>query len=109
MNFLLREIVKKCTVHTKLVKIDNISYELHVSTSLKSSVQKFCPGSVTDITTADGRRVKNIFEIEGNKLIETQIETNRTILIVREFFTTEMLGEIHVGKIVTRQKSSLLE
>ncbi|KAL7045080.1 hypothetical protein ACKWTF_002149 [Chironomus riparius] len=108
LNFLIRKLVKNCTVRSKLVKIDDKYYEFHISTTLKSSIQKFCPGRSMDVTTMDGRKIKNIFTIEENKLIEMQIESNRTIMIIREFFKTEMLSEIRIGEIITKQRSILI-
>ena len=71
--------------------------------------QKFIPGKEVEQTTVDGRKVKNTFTIEGNKLIEKQVEPNREVKIVREFFDKEMLGTNTVGKIINQNWSSFVE
>lgn len=40
----------------------------------------------------DGRKVKNTFTIEGNKLIEKQIEPDREVTLIKEFQEKKMLG-----------------
>lgn len=62
-------------------------------------------GQEIEQTTIDGRKVKNIFTIEGNKLIEKQIEPNREVIQIREYFENEVLGTTIIGNITTKHKS----
>lgn len=55
--------------------------------------QRFIPGVEIIQDTIDGRKIKNTFKIEDNKLIEYQVEENRQIIIIREYFDDQMLGE----------------
>lgn len=78
---------------TELIKISETEYGLVTTIPLKSVTQKFIPGEEITQTTMDGRTVKNIFEIEGNILIEHQIEDTRIIKLTREFGENKMSGE----------------
>lgn len=78
---------------TELIKIDDNEYGLVTTIPLKSVVQKIIIGEEIIQNTMDGRTVKNIFEINGNILIEFQIEEKRKIIITRKYFENEMTGE----------------
>lgn len=94
---------------TQIVKLGENEYSLNIGIPFKTHQQKFVPGQETMQTTFDGREIKNIFTIEDNKLTEWQIEPNREVKFVREFFDTEMLGEVTVGNVVNRHWSTLVE
>lgn len=66
-------------------------------------------GQEIEQTTIDGRKIKNIFTIEGNKLIELQIEPKREVTLIREFFDKEMLGQSIVGNFTSRHWSIAVE
>lgn len=86
------------TTTVQLVKKDDvyslISYFLLLTTS-----QKFKVGEAKDVTTQDGRKIKNIFTIEGNKLIEQQIG-EKTMTIVREYSDDQMIVTSTIGNVV---------
>ncbi|KAG5676188.1 hypothetical protein PVAND_006037 [Polypedilum vanderplanki] len=105
MNTLCKFLAKKSTTITEVNKIDENQYELKLITTFATKSQIFSPGQVKEIQYIDGRRFKNIFEFDENRLIEKQIEKNREVTIIREFHENEMLGTIIVGDIKTKQKS----
>lgn len=101
-----------CT--TELVKLESDNdneYALIQTVPIKTHVQKFIPDQEIDnVFTIDGRKVKNIFRFEGNKLIEEQIEENkRVVKITREFDGKKMNGLSEVNDIKNRHWSSLIE
>lgn len=55
--------------------------------------QRFIPGVESIQETIDGRKIKNTFNIEENKLVEFQVENNRKITIKREFYEKKMFSE----------------
>lgn len=92
---------------TELTKINESEYGLVTTIPIKSVVQKFTPGEEIIQNTMDGRTVKNIFEIEGNILIEHQIEDKRIVKITREFYDNEMTGETEFRGIKSKHWSVL--
>lgn len=71
--------------------------------------QKFIPGEETEQTTIDGRKIKNTFTIEGNKITERQIEPKRQVTIIREFYDSEMIGTSIVGNVINKNWSTAIE
>lgn len=68
--------------------------------------QKFVPGKEIEQTTIDGRKIKNLFTIEGNKLTERQTEPQREVIIIREFYDSEMVGTSIVGDVINKNWST---
>jgi hypothetical protein len=91
------------------VKLNEREYALNTILPFKTHQQKFVPGEEIEQTTIDGRRVKNIFTIEGNKITERQIEPTREVIIIREFAEKEMSGQSIVGKAISNNVSYLVE
>jgi hypothetical protein len=91
MNSLMRKIAKTLTTTLQLVKKNDGSYSLNTTILLFSTSQKFTLGVGKDVTTSDGRKVSNIFYMEGNKLIEKQIG-ERTLTVEREFFDEHLIA-----------------
>lgn len=109
MNFINRKLGKVVSSTTEIVKINDLEYGLITAIPMISHQQTFIPGVEIEQTTIDGRKVKNIFTIEGNKLIEKQIEPNREVTIIREFFDNEMLGESIVGNVKNKHWSKAVD
>ncbi|KAG5676187.1 hypothetical protein PVAND_006036 [Polypedilum vanderplanki] len=105
MNKFCRFLAKKSITITEVNKLNEDEYELKLITTFATKSQIFSPGQVKEIQYIDGRRFKNIFEFDENRLIEKQVEKNREVTIIREFHENEMLGTIIVGDIKTKQKS----
>ncbi|XP_044737989.1 probable fatty acid-binding protein isoform X2 [Chrysoperla carnea] len=69
----------------ELTKNDD-EYTLTSSSTFKNVVLKFKPDVEFDQETPDGRKVKALIKIDGNKLIETQKDgSGKETLITREF------------------------
>lgn len=109
LNFINRKLAKTIPSSTQVVKLNEREYALNTILPFKTHQQKFVPGEETEHTTVDGRRVRNIFIIEGNKITERQIEPTREVTIIREFSEKEMIGRSIVGNVVNQNWSYLVE
>lgn len=107
MNALMRKIAKSFTTVVQLTKKDD-QYSLNTTILLFSTSQKFILGEGKDVTTLDKRKVKNVFTIEDNKLIEKQIGEDRTLTITREFFDEELIVTSTFGGVRELQESQFL-
>ena len=89
MNSVVRRIASAFSTITQLTKKDD-EYSLNIIIMFFTASQTFKAGEGKDITTSDGRKVFNIFEIDGNKLLEKQIG-EKTMIIEREFFDDQLI------------------
>lgn len=87
---------------TQLIKFSEFEYAINTIIPFKTHQQKFVPGQESNAFTIDGRSIKNIFTFEGNKVTERQIEPEREVIISREFFEKEMIGETIVGDVICK-------
>lgn len=62
---------------------------------------KFVLGEEKDVTTQDGRKVKNTFTLKDNILTEQQIG-DKHFVIVRDFGDDEMIVTSSVGGVSSR-------
>ncbi|CRL02382.1 CLUMA_CG015416, isoform A [Clunio marinus] len=97
LNYIQRKLAKTIPASVEIVKLNENEYSFNTILPFKTHQQRFVPGEEIEQTTVDGRKVKNIFTIEGNKLIEHQFEPNRQVSIIREFTDKEMAGKTTVG------------
>lgn len=100
INALLRKVASSMSTTVQLVK-NSDEYTLHTKMLLLTISQKFKLGEEKEITTTDGRKVKNVFTIDGNILTEKQIG-EKTFTIIREFFDDEMLATSYYGNAVCK-------
>lgn len=94
---------------TQIVKLSDEEYSLNTILPFMTHSQKFVPGREIEQWTVDGRKVKNIFVFEGNKLIERQIEPSREALVIRHFNDKEMWAQATVGSVTNKQFYKLIE
>jgi len=99
LSFLSRKIAKSIACIQQVQKLSDNEYALNTCYHVHTHVQKFVPGVEREAMSPDGRKIKNLFTIEGNKLIEKQIEANREATIIREFTPTGLIGEATIGKL----------
>lgn len=98
---MMRKIAKTITTTVQLVKKDDGSYVLNSTLMLITMPQKFRLGEEKEVTTNDGRKVKNSFTIEGNVLTEHQIG-EKYFLIIREFSEDEMIVTSTIGDVTSK-------
>ncbi|XP_066590523.1 sodium/calcium exchanger regulatory protein 1 isoform X1 [Prorops nasuta] len=75
------------------------TYTLKTSSTFKNSEIKFKLGEEFDEETPDGRKVKSVCTLEGNKLVQVQKGEKETT-IEREFTPTEMKAIMKVDDVV---------
>lgn len=97
------------TSSTQLIKLGECEYAINTIIPFITHQQKFVPDQECDALTIDGRKIKNIFSIDGMKLIEQQIEPERKVTVVREFSEEELIGEVIVGNVVCKYWCELVE
>ncbi|XP_053973373.1 probable fatty acid-binding protein isoform X2 [Hylaeus anthracinus] len=78
---------------------NNGLYTLKTTSPFKSSEIKFKLGEEFDEETPDGRKVKSVCSLEGNKLVQIQKGEKQTT-IEREFTPTEMKAVMKVDDII---------
>ncbi|XP_029170045.1 sodium/calcium exchanger regulatory protein 1 isoform X2 [Nylanderia fulva] len=83
-------------------------YTLKTTSTFKSAEIKFKLGEEFDEETVDGRKVKSICTLEGNKLVQVQ-KGDKTTTIEREFAPTEMKAIMKVDDIVCTRVYKLQE
>lgn len=129
MNYINRKIAQSVSPKVQLVKLSDNEYSWNTIISIVTHRQKFIPGKIypriiiirylitfyhvtgqeQELTTIEGRKVKSIFRIEGHILIENQIEPNREVTIIREFYEKEFLGSSIVGNVTCKNRGVLEE
>lgn len=77
-------------------------YQLITYSTFKTRVLKFKLGEEYDEETMDGRSVKSVITIEGNKMISTQNGEKPTI-VTREFTEDDCLMTITYGDTVAKR------
>lgn len=83
-------------------------YTLNTKMLLLTTSQKFKLDEEKEVTTPDGRKVKNMFTVDGNTLTEKQIG-DRNLTIVREFFDDEMIATSYCGNVVCKSYCKVLK
>lgn len=82
----------------ELTESDGV-YTLKTTSPFKNSEIKFKLGEEFDEETPDGRKVKSVCTLEGNKLIQVQ-KGDKETTIEREYTPTEMKAVMKVDDIV---------
>ncbi|XP_011684607.1 PREDICTED: fatty acid-binding protein, muscle isoform X3 [Wasmannia auropunctata] len=75
------------------------TYTLKTTSPFKNSEIKFQLGAEFDEETVDGRKVKSVCTLDGNKLVQVQ-KGEKDTTIEREFGPTEMKAIMKVDDIV---------
>lgn len=104
-----RKLAKGSQATFQLVQLSANEFSINVTTGPRKSEVKFVPGQETERTTMDGRKVKNTFTIEGNKLIERQVEPNRVVTSIKEFSDNELVIENIVGDVKSKVLCKIVE
>lgn len=108
VNAFIRKIATSISTTIQLVRKGNDEYTLTTKMLLMTTTQTFRLGEEKDVTTTDGRKVKNVFTVDGNVLTEQQIG-DRTMTTVREFFDNEMIATTYYGNVVCKGYCKLVK
>lgn len=107
VGFVLRKIGNSVSPTVELKK-DGDKYTLVTSSTFKTSEITFELGKEFDEETLDGRNVKSVVTLEGDKLIHKQGgEPESTI--IREFTDKDMVATMTVGNVVCTRKYAASE
>lgn len=102
VGYFTRAIGNSVTPTVELRKNGN-KYELHTTSTFKNSIINFELGKEFDEETLDGRNVKSVVTLEGNKLIQKQGGSPKSE-IIREFGDKEMVATMKVNNVVATRK-----
>lgn len=97
---IMRKIIKNTSPVIQLIKKDDGSYLMNTTFLMSTTTQKFVLGEEADFIPPDGRKMKVIYTIEGNKLIEKQIGEN-ALTVVRDYHNDQMITTTSFGTIVS--------
>ncbi|XP_072756434.1 fatty acid binding protein isoform X1 [Anoplolepis gracilipes] len=107
VGMVMRKMGASVSPTVELTEKDGV-YTLKTTSTFKNTEVKFKLGEELDEETVDGRKVKSVFTLEGNKLMQEQKgEKNSTI--EREFTPTEMKAIMKVDDIVCTRVYKLQE
>jgi formylmethanofuran:tetrahydromethanopterin formyltransferase len=104
----MRKLAQTITTTVQLVKKSETDYSLNSTLLLLTTSQKFKLGEEKSVTTVDGRKVKNVFTIEGNKLIEKQLG-EKDLIIERVFFSDQLIVTSSMGGVESKAWCKLVE
>lgn len=95
---MMRKLAATMSTVVQLVKKDDGSYSLNSTILFLTTSQKFKLGEAKEVTTLDGRKIKNVFTIDGNILTEKQLG-EKDCTITREFFDDELIVVASIGDV----------
>lgn len=97
----LRKMGNTVSPTVDLVK-DGDEYTFNTVSTFKSSSIKFKLGEEFDEETLDGRKVKSIITLDGNKLIQEQ-KGDKPHTIIREFTDTDLTATMTLNNITCKR------
>ena len=99
VNYILRKVASKISLTVQLEKGDKNFYTFNIMSSFKNQIFKFKVNEEFTEETMDGRTLKTVVMIEGNKMIVIQ-KGEKTVRIERVFFDYEMIETCTVEGVV---------
>lgn len=87
------------TSTVQLVKEGENTYSFNTVSTFKNQTLKFTLGEEFDEETMDGRKIKSLVTIEGNKMIQQQ-KGDKPVTIEREFNDDELITKCIIGDLV---------
>lgn len=103
VGFFTRTVGNSVSPTVELIKNNDNSYTLRTTSTFKNSDINFQLGKEFDEETLDGRNVKSVMTLEGNKLTHKSGGTPPST-IVREFNENEMVATMTVNNVVCTRK-----
>lgn len=103
VNFFLIQIGNLVSPTVELRKLPNDRYELITESTFQNTDITFKLNEEFDEETVDGRKVKSVMTLDGNKLTQKQ-GGNPPSTIIREFGETEMVAKLSVYDVVATRK-----
>ncbi len=103
VNFFLIQIGNLVSPTVELRKLPNDKYKLITESTFQNTEITFKLGEEFDEETVDGRKVKSVMTLEGNKLTQKQ-GGDPPSTIIREFGDGEMVAKLSVYDVVATRK-----
>lgn len=103
VNFFLIQIGNVVSPTVELRKLPNDKYKLITESTFTNTEITFKLGEEFDEETVDGRKVKSVMTLDGNKLTQKQGGTPPST-IIREFSDNEMVAKLSVYDVVATRK-----
>ncbi|EDV91219.1 fatty acid-binding protein, muscle [Drosophila grimshawi] len=97
VNMVLRKMGNSVSP-TVEVTVDGDTYTMTTTSTFKTSAISFKLGEEFDEETLDGRKVKSIITLDGNKLTQEQ-KGDKPSTIVREFSDSELITTLTIGAV----------
>ncbi|XP_065354721.1 probable fatty acid-binding protein [Calliphora vicina] len=97
VGMVLRKMGNSVTPTVELKKEGDL-FTFTTSSTFKTSTISFKLGEEFDEETLDGRKVKSICTMDGNKLVQEQ-KGDKPSTIVREFTDSELITTLTIGEI----------
>lgn len=108
VGFFLRKIGNNVNPSVELKKLPENKYQLITTSTFKDTEITFELGKEFDEETLDGRQVKSVMTLEGNKLTQKQ-GGDPPSTIIREFGDKEMVATMKVNDVVCTRKYKVEE
>ncbi|XP_053967940.1 probable fatty acid-binding protein [Anastrepha ludens] len=80
------------------LKKDGDNYSFTTTSTFKTTTINFKLGEEFDEETLDGRKVKSVFTLDGNKLVQEQ-KSNKPSTIIREFTDSELVTTLTLNDV----------
>lgn len=100
-TWLEAKLAKQIPTVVELTKADDGFYHLLTNVKVFTRDQKFQPNVEIEQKSVEGSIVKNIFQIEGDRLIETQVG-EKTVIITRVFSETGIKATLFCDNVETK-------
>ncbi|XP_054158608.1 fatty acid-binding protein-like [Oppia nitens] len=84
INFMMRKMAGTASPTVEISR-DGDSFTFKTITSIKTSSVTFTLGQEFEEERLDGKKVKSVMTLDGNKLIQTQVDNGKEVKYVREF------------------------
>lgn len=103
VGFFLRKIGNSVSPTVELQKLPDNKYKLITTSTFKDTEITFELGKEFDEETLDGRQVKSVMTLDGNKLTQKQGGSPPST-IIRDFGEKEMIATMSVNNVVCTRK-----
>lgn len=84
VNFMMRKMANTSSPTVEISRSGD-EFEFKTTTALKTSVVKFTLGQEFEEERLDGKKVRSVMTLEGNKLVQSQRDDGKEVTYVREF------------------------
>jgi len=84
VNFMLRKLANSTSPTVDISRVGD-QFTMKTISTVKTSVVTFTLGQEFEEERLDGKKVKSVMTLEGNKLIQKQFDNGKEVQYIREF------------------------